>query len=145
MFGDNAIMTDLYKYVCILGILWAVWVPPYLWYRDVRDQQYRQLRAVATLMPGVSPTKQTTNDMSDVWQMYARDVSRLAQAERSRKSTFDSISWISSGFILVLSVCALSAGQRKRNPNAEPGATPNDVSAARSGDSELTEGPPSAS
>ena len=145
MSGDNAIMTDLYKYVCILGILWAVWVPPYLWYRDVRDQQYRQLRAVAALMPGVSPEKHGTNDMGDVWQMYARDVSRLAQAEHSRKSTFDSISWISSGFILVLSVCALNAGQRKRNLNTEPSVSPNDVSTTRTGDSGPTEEPPLAS
>ena len=137
-------MNDSYKFVCILGILWAIWVPPYLWYRDVKDQQYRQLRTVAALMPGVSPEKHGTNDMADVWQMYARDVSRLAQAERSRKSMFDSLAWISSGVILVLSLRAL-AGPRKRSPDAEQNAPPNGGPAKPPESSGVSEGPPSVS
>jgi hypothetical protein len=138
-------MSDRCKFVCILGILWAVWLPPYLWYRDAKDQQYRQLRGVAVTMQGIPPAGLGTNDLVELWQMHGAHIARLAQAERSRKSAFDLIGWISSGFILVLSVCLLSTGQKKREPNARPDASTNSGPAASPSTAGAGEGPPSVS
>lgn len=135
-------MTRACKLLVFLGLLWAAFMPVYLWYRDVKDEQYRELRALAAVRLGASEDEYATNDTVRIPRGSVKRVTDLAQAEERRSTMFTTVAWISSGFIVLLSLCALSATQKHEATVAEPAAAPNGGPAAPRSESGVGEGPP---
>jgi hypothetical protein len=112
-------MTKAWKLLLVLGLLWAAFASAYLWYRDIQDEQYRKLRALAAVRLGASADEDATNDTVRIPRASVAMVADLAQAEERRSTMFTTIAWISSGFIVLLSVCALSTTQKHEVTPAE--------------------------
>ena len=112
-------MNKACKLVAVLGVMWAAFVPAYLWYRDIRDEQLRKLRALAAIRLGAAADEYATNDTVRIPKGSVELVRDLAQAEERRSTMFTTIAWTSSGVILMLSLCALNAKQKDRDTLAE--------------------------
>ena len=128
MVGKSITMNKTCKWTALFGIAWAVLGPLYWGYSDVRDEQYRKLRAVASGMLEASSSEDSPNNFIARWRNWAEQVSRLTDAEQTRSARCMMIVAISSGFILFLSLCVVGARQKNAERVAEP-AAPNGGSA----------------
>ena len=116
-------MKPFYKLLAIFGISWAVLIHPFLFFRDVRDEHYRIVRSMASVSQDLFVEAHATNGVfvvpEDLGDAYAARTQQLLTSEDQRSVIFPAVTWISSAFILVLSVCILKRCKKDETPSAQ--------------------------
>ena len=135
-------MSTISKLLVLFGLLWAITMPVYLFFQNLRDEQSRQLHALASARLGVSEEDYATNQSV---RGCVELLTSLAQAEDRRSTVFAAAAGISSGFIVMLAFCILTQKQKHHCTVAEPCTAPNGGPATPLGNSGAGEGPPSVS
>jgi len=115
-------MKPFYKLLAICGISWAVLIHPFLLFQDARDEHYRIVSSMACVSHDLFVTAHATNGIfvvpENYGDAYAARTQQLLAAEDRRSVIFSAVTWISSGFILVLSVCILKRCKKDERPAA---------------------------
>jgi hypothetical protein len=115
-------MKPFYKLLAILGISWAVLIHPFLFCLDVRDEHYRIVRSMAGVSQDLFVKAHATNGVfvvpENFGDAYAARTQQLLASEDQRSLIFPAVTWISSVFILVLSVCILKRCKKDERPAA---------------------------
>jgi hypothetical protein len=115
-------MKPFYKLLAIFGISWAVLIHPFLFFRDVRDEHYRIVSSMAAVSQDLFVKAHATNGVFVVPESYgdayATRSQQLLASEEQRSVIFSVVTWISSAFILVLSVCILRRCKKDETPAA---------------------------
>jgi hypothetical protein len=115
-------MKLFYKLLAIFGISWAVLIHSFLFFRDVRDEHYRIVRSMASVSQDLFVKAHATNGVfvvpEDLGTAYVARTQQLVASEDQRSVIFPAVTWISSAFILVLSVCILKRCKKDERPAA---------------------------
>lgn len=116
------VMKPFYKLLAVFGICWAVLIHPFLFFRDVRDEHYRIVSSLAAVSQDLFVKAHATNGVFIVAENYgdafAARTQQLLVSEDQRSLIFSVMTWISSVFILFLSVCILKRCKKAETPAA---------------------------
>ena len=109
-------MKAFYKVLAIFGISWAVLIHPFLFIRDVRDEQYRIVSNMAGVSQDLFVKAHATNGVFVVPEndgaAYAARTQQLLASEDQRLMIFSVVTWVSSALILILSVYILRCSNK---------------------------------
>jgi len=109
-------MKTLYKLFAILGIAWAVLIHPFLFLQAIGDQQTRRIEALEAVTRSWMGPGRITNGVASISEdnarTYVQRTHEVAEAYNRCSVTYWVISWVSSAFIITLSICALKAGKK---------------------------------
>jgi succinate dehydrogenase/fumarate reductase cytochrome b subunit len=113
-------MKPFYKLLAIFGISWAVLIHPFLFFRDVKDEHYRIVSGMAGVSQDLFVKAHATNGVfivpENYGDAYATRTQQLLASEDRRSVIFSAVTWISSAFIVVLSVCILKRCKKDERP-----------------------------
>ena len=116
------IMKLFYKFLAIFGISWAVLIHPFLFFRVGRDEHYRIVRSMASVSQDLFVKAHATNGVfvvpEDLGAAYAARTQQLLASEDQRLAIFPVMTWVSSAFILILSVGILRRCKKDETPTA---------------------------
>ena len=114
-------MNTIYKLVAVLGIGWAIFVAPLLYFHAAKSGHDR-LQANLIVVSRDMFTKEHLRNGSFVvpenyGDAFANRTQRLLQAEEQQSARLAVMTWVSSAFILVLSLYAWKSSGRSRPPS----------------------------
>lgn len=116
-------MNKFYKLIAVAGIVWAILISPVLYFRAAKDGHDRVLANLTIASQDLFTKTHLRNGWFIVPENYGDAfiyrTQRLLEAEDRHATRLALATWVSSAFILVLSLYALKASKKTDSPTVE--------------------------